>query len=331
MRRDARAAETLTELGDELLAHALLSFAYAMHIGDPDGAALLAGDVSYRHDFGLAVKDGPMRSRTAWALPRQEVAPGVPWHVSGSLVALDLGLSTLALRRMNFEHLTGAPRLTSNERDAFAASVALMNPYDLRDDDRDAIVAAAARGRLRVEQLASDRGSLDTAAAAIELDARRRRELQWAVANDPDALISMFSTTELLVLGGAELRALDAWGMFGLASAGCLCSRLTPPGRWWLLAGRPQLGIVASGIADLHLHVAAALKELQLPAPLAKVVLSGAVQDFIDEVRPTDEGDWLTLARRSQTATREQIEDYLAAATADGPLVPDIRTSSRHH
>src|SRR5207249_2700548 len=165
VRRDARAAETLTELGDELLAHALLSFAYAMHIGDPDGAALLAGDVSYRHDFGLAVKDGPMRSRTAWALPRQEVAPGVPWHVSGSLVALDLGLSTLALRRMNFEHLTGAPRLTSNERDAFAASVALMNPYDLRDHDRDAIVAAAARGRLRVEKLASDRGSLDAAAA----------------------------------------------------------------------------------------------------------------------------------------------------------------------
>ena len=96
------------------------------------------------------------------------------------------------------------------------------------------------------------------------------------------------------------------------------------------MAGRPQLGIVASGIADLHLHVAAALKELQLPAALARVVLSGAVQDFIDEVRPTDEGDWLTLARRSQTATREQIEDYLAAATADGPLVPDIRTSSRH-
>ena len=191
-------------------------------------------------------------------------------------------------------------------------------------------MAAAARGRLRVQELASDRGSLDTAAAAIELDARRRRELQWTLANDPGGFISMFSTTELLVLGGAELRALDAWGMFALASAGCLCSRLTPPGRWWLLAGRPQLGIVASGIADLHLHVAAALKELQLPAALAKVVLSGAVQDFIDEVRPTDEGDWLTLARRSQTATREQIEDYLAAATADGPLVPDIRTSSRH-
>ena len=138
----------------------------------------------------------------------------------------------------------------------------------------------------------------------------------------------MFSLTELLMLGGADLRALDAWGMIGLASAGCLCSRLSPPGNWWLLAGRPQLGIVATGIADLHLHVAATLKELQLPAALARVVLSGAMQDFIDEVRPTDESDWLTLSRVSRTATREQIEDYLAVATADGPLVPDITTSS---
>ena len=51
------------------------------------------------------------------------------------------------------------------------------------------------------------------------------------------------------------------------------------------------------------------------------------MQDFIDEVRPTDEGDWLTLARMSRITTREQIEDYLAVATADGPLVPDLATS----
>ena len=47
------------------------------------------------------------------------------------------------------------------------------------------------------------------------------------------------------------------------------------------------------------------------------------MQDFIDEVRPSDSGDWLTLARTARSATQEQIEDYLSAATADGPLVPD--------
>jgi hypothetical protein len=327
VRREARVAETLVDLADELLAHALLSFAYAMNIGDPDGPALLAGDVSYRHDFGFGIKDGPMRSRAAWALARQEVAPGVPWHVSGSLLALEIGLAPLALRRMNFEHLTGAPKLTSNERDTFAASVAVMNPYALRDADRDAIVDAISRGRERVLALATDHAAFEPAADAVGLAGRRRRELRWTLAHDPGALLSMFSMTELLSLGGGDLRALDAWGMIGLGSTGCLCSRLTPPGRWWLLAGRPQLGIIATGVADLNLHVAARLKELQMPAALAKVVLSGAVQDFIDEVQPTDEGDWLTLARMSRIATREQIEDYLAVATADGPLVPDLPSS----
>ena len=65
------------------------------------------------------------------------------------------------------------------------------------------------------------------------------------------------------------------------------------------------------------------LKEMRLPAALAKVVLSGAVQDFIDEVRPTDDADWLSLVRAARTATRERVEDYIAAATADGPFVPD--------
>jgi hypothetical protein len=68
------------------------------------------------------------------------------------------------------------------------------------------------------------------------------------------------------------------------------------------------------------------LKELRLPAALAKVVLSAAVQDFIDEVKPTDDGDWLTMARFARSATRERVEDYVAAATATGPLIPAIGT-----
>jgi hypothetical protein len=68
------------------------------------------------------------------------------------------------------------------------------------------------------------------------------------------------------------------------------------------------------------------LRDLHLPAPIAKVVLSGAMQDFIDEVRPTDDADWITLSRAARSVTRERIEDYVAAATAGGPLVPDTGT-----
>jgi hypothetical protein len=335
LKRAVRAAAPLVEAADELLARTLLSLAYAVYVGDPEGSVLLAGDVSYRHDFGFGVKDGVLRARSAWSVPRQDVAPGVPWHVNGSLLGLDLALAPLALRRLNFDHLMHAPKLTSNERDTFAVSVAVLDPYALRDADRDAISDAVARGAVRVLELMTNPSGLDAIVDELSIDAARRRALKWTLANDNGRFPSMFTLSEQLFLGGgAALSAqgpstvdLNAWGMSALGTAGCLCTRMTPPGRWWALAGRPQLGIVATAMPDLTLHVAARLKELRVPAPLARVVLSAAMQDFLDEVQPTDDSDWLTLSRESRVATREQIEDYLAAATADGPLVPINRQS----
>ena len=323
-KRIARAAEPLAEIADTLTAQALLSIAYAADVGDPEGTVLLADDVSQRHDFGLGGKDGEGRLRVTWMVPRTDVSPGVPWHVTGSLLGLDVGLGTLALRRLNFERVLEAPKLTSNERDAFAISVSLLNPFEMRDDDRDAIAEALARGRRRVGALVNaDAAGFDELADDLALEGSRRRALRWAVAHERDRIAGMFSSTELLVLGGGDLDRLRAWGMSMVVADGCLCSRLTPPGRWPTLLGRPPLGLTASAVADLNLHVATMLRDLRLPAPIAKVVLAGAMQDFIDEVRPSDDADWMTLSRAARSVTRERIEDYVAAATAGGPLVPD--------
>jgi hypothetical protein len=335
LKRAARAAAPLIEAGDELLARTLLSFAYAIDVGDPEGSVLLAGDVSHRHDFGFGVKDSVLRARNAWSLPRQDIAPGVPWHVNGSLLGLDLALAPLALRRLTFDHLMHAPKLTSNERDTFSVSVVLLDPYALRDSDRDAISDAVARGAVRVLEVMTDAPALDAIADELSIDAARRRALKWTLAHDSGRFAAMFTLSEQLFLGGGAALAapggsgvdLNAWGMSALGTAGCLCTRMTPPGRWWALAGRPQLGIVATAMPDLNLHVAARLKELRVPAALARVVMSAAMQDFLDEVQPTDDNDWLTLSRESRVATREQVEDYLASATADGPLVPVNRQS----
>ncbi|HXI27948.1 MAG TPA: hypothetical protein VNG89_05990, partial [Vicinamibacterales bacterium] len=328
VKRVARAAEPIGEIVDTLLAQALLSIAYAADVGDPEGTVLLADDVSQRHDFGLGGKDTEGRLRVTWMVPRADVSPGIPWHVTGSLLGLDVGLGTLALRRLNFERVLEAPKLTSNERDAFAISVALLNPFELRDDDRDAIADAIARGRRRVGALsATDTAAFDRAADALGMEGARRRAVRWALVHERDRVASMFSNTELLTLGGGDVARLNPWGMSMVIAEGCLCSRLTPPGRWPTLLGRPPLGLTASAVADLNLHVATMLRELRLPAPIAKVVLSGAMQDFIDEVKPTDDSDWLTLSRAARSVTRERIEDYVAAATAAGPLVPD--TGSR--
>ena len=157
----------------------------------------------------------------------------------------------------------------------------------------------------------------------LMMEGWRRRSVRWMLVHEADRVASMFSLTELLELGGGRIADLHAWGMSMTAVQGCACSRLTPPGRWPTLLGRPSLGLTASAVADVHLHVAIMLRELRLPAAVAKVVLSGAVQDFIDEAKPTDDADWLTLVRGARHATRERIEDYIAAATAAGPLVPD--------
>jgi hypothetical protein len=335
LKRAARMADALNPLSDGLLAQALASMAYAADVGDPDGAVLLADDVSRRHDFGFGTKDAEVRLRSAWAVPRPEVTPGVPWHINGSLLGLDIALAPLALRRLNFERVLEAPKLTSNERDSFALSVSLMNPFSLRDADLDAITEAVGRGRQRVAALTSGAsGGLAEREAAFEriadeisIEAWRRRAVRWMLSREANRVAGMFSGSELLVLGGGRPADFDSWGMSMLTFQGCLCSRLTPPGRWPTLLGRPPLGLTSSGVADLNLHVAMMLKQLRLPAAIAKVVLAGAMQDFIDEVKPSDDADWLTLARTARAFTRERIEDYISAATAGGPLMPDLPRS----
>jgi hypothetical protein len=332
VKRVARVAEPLLALSDTVLADVLLSIAYAADVGDPDGTVMLAEDVSRRHDFGFSARESEMRLRQAWNLPRVEVTPGLPWHVGGSLLGLDIGLAQLALRRLNFERVLEAPKLTSNERDTFAIGVSLLNPFALRDADRDAIADAVAAGQRRLGALrnggqaaarAAAESAFDAIADELSIEGWRRRALRWMLVHEADRVSSMFSLTEVLTLGGGRAAALHAWGTSMIIARGCVCSRLTPPGQWPTLLGRPSLGLTATAVADVHLHVAIMLKEMHLPAAIAKVVLSGAVQDFIDEARPTDDADWLSLVRAARAATRDRVEDYIAAATAAGPFVPD--------
>src|SRR5439155_3252715 len=118
--RRAPIGASLLELADRVAAEALSSLAYAIDIGVDDSAALLAGNVGLRHDFGFGVRDAAVRTRIAWGLPKPDVAPGTPWRLRGSLLGLDVGLSALSLRRINSDRIVGPPALTSNERDTFS-------------------------------------------------------------------------------------------------------------------------------------------------------------------------------------------------------------------
>jgi hypothetical protein len=317
-----RAGAHLVPVADDLLGGALLSLAYAFDLGDPEGTILIAGDPSRRHDFGYTLPGRDARVRSMWSVASVETRGG-PWHLVGSALALDLAMAQLALRRISVDRVPEAPMLNLMQRDGFAASVAVINPLALTDPDRDAIAARVEQGAARVQAVVAGRESVDAIVDAIEMDGWRTRALKWTIAHEPERAASLFSMVELLVLGGGSPAAFNSWGVYSLRTAGCLCARLPTPVEWRHWWGLSQSGLPATLVADLPLRVAVVLHNLQLPAVLAKSVLAAAMQDFVDGINPTDGNDWLTLARAAQAIDRERFEDYVAAATADGPLLPE--------
>ena len=314
-------SDSLHALADDVVAGALISMVYALHSGIPQ-ATTLAASVVRRHDFGFADPIPDTRVRTAWAEPVQKIQPGVPWHVSGSLLGLDLGLSSLALRRTSLGALPGPPTLRSTDKDVFTKTIALLNEFTLHDTDRDEIARAIARGRDRIARLATRPDTLDDIAEDISFDGWRRRAVQWSLVNDPQQVLGYFSLTELLHLGKPLGQAdLKAWGVAASSHDGCVCTVLTPPGQWILSTGRWPRGTVATHMADLNLRVALALTELKLPAALARGVLAAATQDYVDRVKPLYPDDWLTLVRSAQALSTQKLQDYIATLTANGPLV----------
>ena len=317
-----RAVAPLATVADAMLGNALVSLAYACDLGDPDGTILIAGDPSRRHDFGYDAPNRDARVKAMWSIASIETRRG-PWHLVGSALALDMAMAPLALRRISVDRVPEAPMLNLMQRDGFAATVAVMSGRGLSDADRDRIADHIDRGRQRVAALIAGRDTTDTLAHDADLDGWRARALAWTVAHDPAQASTMFSMTELLVLGGGSPAAFNAWGTYAMRTAGCLCSRLSAPGEWRHWWGLSQAGLPAILVADLPLNVAVVLHNLHLPAVLAKPVLAAAMQDFVDGTNPTDGNDWLTLARAAQAIERSRFEDYVAAATADGPLVPE--------
>jgi hypothetical protein len=315
-----RISAPMTALSDGMLGEALVSLAYACDLGDPEGTALIAGDPSARHDFGYGMPSRDARVRAMWGVAVTESRNG-PSHLVGSVLALDLAMAPLALRRINTDRVPEAPMLNLVQRDVFAATVAVMDPRALTDDARDEIAAAVDRGRNRLNGL--DPETAGVLARELRLDGWRARALVWTARHEPDQGLSLLTMTELLVLGGGQPSAFNAWGMYAFRTRGCLCTELPPPGLWQSWWGLSQIGLPSALTSDLPLRVAVVLHNLQLPAVLAQPVLAAAMQDFVDSVNPTDGNDWLTLARAIQTIGIERFEDYIAAATADGPLVPE--------
>jgi hypothetical protein len=217
------------------------------------------------------------------------------------------------------------------DRQTFMETVTLLNPFELTDGDAQAIAHSIGRGRARVQALAKTPSAWDAAADTVRMDGWRRNAGRWTLEHDVEKTPSFFSLLDLFYLGGPPVDIpLDRWGIAAGSIEGCICTRAPVPGLAFIVAGRPQVGVLATQVVDLNFRIVERLVALHLPAALAPGVLAAAVQDYIEQVKPLHSSDWLTLVRMAQDVTDERIEDYVASLTADGPLVADLPTLEEH-
>jgi hypothetical protein len=302
-----------------LLASTLASVLYAAHLGDPEGPALSADNVALRHDLGFSSSRPGVRPMTAWRIPSEVFGGREGWHVQGSMLGLDMALRKLALRRMDAGEVPTGSRLPLLERQTAMLTAAFSNPHSLTDADLDRVAGALARGRAAVDALQASPADADDVARRAGLSAWRREALRWALVHAP-AEARAFSLVETYWVGGGS--AIDAWGAAATPMTGCLCLAMPAPTDWESLMGRPAAGLIATLGADVNLLIAAALAERKLPAALMPGVLAFAMQDVLDQASPAFLDDWPAFWRAATEIPPERIDDYIAALTAGGPLVP---------
>ena len=322
-----RLVALLRRLADDLTASGLTELAYAAALGGPDAGPISAADAALRHDFGHRKKREDGRS-TEWRLPVKATAepgrPAGPWHVEGSLLGLDVCLAERWLRRISSRPLSAPPSIDDLDRRALVEVVAIMQPSSLTDAARDAIAAAIRAGRARLAAAATA-ADFDAIAGAIPLSPARRTLLPWVFAHDRDRLPSFLSPAELFSLGlgvSGVGRSFDAWGAPAGPRLGCQCLAF-PDGRSRdLFMGHWGSGILMGALPDLNLRLAELLAELKMPAALLPSVLAAATLDVVNHAPVSHPDDVRGLLEQVQGLTRDQVEQYLALLTTDGPLVP---------
>ena len=308
----------------EKISEALLALIYTPALGDPEGSALLGGDIAQRHNFGLVGPSGMRRDFVAWSMPKEQVGDGSPWHIEGSLLGLDIALARLSLRRIADNEMPAAPTINLNDQLTFARTVMTLNPRELRDADRDRLVAAIERGRVRVAQAGTNLSAVMALAVEAQLSHSVRQTLAWTLTRTPDAVPSLFGLRDQMWLGKPDLpqRTLDRWGVFAESLNNRLRTAMPAPAPWENFGGRADGGLVATQAPDLVLRMAQETARLKLPAQLVPGLLMYAAQDYWHDVDSRFPDDWPAMTRQALALSPSRVEDYVAALAGGGPLRP---------
>ena len=317
-----RLAPRLRRLSDAMLARGLLIHAYAAGLGQPDNAVISPLDAASRHSFGF---DLPGFGRAgAWRWPASGSDRVRDWHLTGSILGIDLTLAHHALVRISNRPPTMRPSISDEDRIVLSESVVLMEPTLLTAEDHAMIVRTLKRGRERIAALRSA-GDADALAGELRMPEVRRSLFVWTAAGNLPGAAASLSMSEIFAAGleGAPVPgSLDAWGVSGAPRLGCQCLQMPAPRPLDAFAGRWFSGVLATGFADLNLRIAELLDELHMPGVLLAPVLASATWDFLINVRIDDFDDTSAWTEFASTIGVDRVEQYLALLTTDGPLVP---------
>jgi hypothetical protein len=308
----------------EKISNALLAMIYTQALGDPEGPALLGGDIAQRHNFGLVGPAGMRRDYLAWALPKEQVGDGSPWHVEGSILGLDIALARLALRRIADNEMPVAPTINLNDQMTFARTVMTLKARALHDADRDRIVATIARGRARVEAAKSALPATVALAIEAQMPMAVRQTLPWLMTRAPEAVPALFGLRDFFWLGKPDLdrATLDAWGIYAEGLQSRLRTAMPPPVPWDNFGGRNDGGLIATQAPDLVLRMAEETARITLPAQLIPALLTFAALDYWHDVESRFPDDWPAITRQALALSTSRVEDYVAALAGAGPLRP---------
>jgi hypothetical protein len=318
----------LTDVGSQAglrnLAYSLAGFVYAAAIGDPDSPAVSGGPAWRRHRFR---GEGPAAGAddTDWRIATESFGE-TGWRLTGSLLALEVALPRLALRRLDATDMPQPSRVSTSDRRALSLTIALIEPRRLTDDKQAAIAAALERGRQRARSLPSAPASLPDVARDAGLSEWRVNGIAWLLGTDPQRVPAAFSLMELYRLGRGPIGE-SAWGAAAMPLDGSLNLHI-PGDPWEEYMGRPATGQLASVFPDVLLRTVEVLSELGLPACLGRDVASLAMQDVIDRSQPGYFDDLLSIAFVARDLERERFDDYIASLTASGPLIPIPKLTS---
>lgn len=317
LKRADDAGVDLSRSIDFLLADVLASWVYTPHLGEIDSGALIGADPAQRHMFGLG-SAGRAKVEQRWnmAMPLGDIRA-----VNGSLFGLQAGLANWSLRRLAADRLPPRPTIGGNDLVSFMLTASLSEPRQLDDTEMARIAAAINGGSQAIASAGLDAERLTSLAARAAMSPWRREALSWIAERETTRLGEQFSISERARLGGITAADARDWGSVSIVT-GCLCLQMPPTRIPEVIVGRSADGLLGGQSADLMLRIAVILAELKMPASLAAPVMGYAMRDFLDGVDPLHEADFDAFRRRAQGLARRQVEDYLGAIAAIGPLRP---------